>query len=243
MQRIVLLGSHVQTYRCMKRLLEVAGDHEIVALVPNTTQPPIRADQDVRLLAASRQIPVRGFDDLHSLDFDLGLSVLFDRVLPPEIFQRPQKGFVNFHLGPLPRLRGSNSVLHAIILARKENIWTFGATLHYIEAKVDAGPIIDIGECPIFEDDTAGSLHARACDLIFDLFKRNINKLLESEGRVPSRQQDGPSRFFRKGQINHEVDLLASPEEVYDHIRALTFPGKPRPFAMVRGRKIFLSLE
>jgi len=133
--------------------------------------------------------------------------------------------------------------MHAIMLARKENIWTFGATLHYIEAEVDAGPIIEMRECPIFEDDTAGSLHSRACDLISDLFRRNIRKLLDAKGQVPSVIQNGPSRFFRKDRVNHEVDLFASPDEVYDHIRALTFPGKPRPFAVVRGRRIFLSLD
>ena len=156
---------------------------------------------------------------------------------------RPAKGFVNLHLGPLPRLRGSNSVLHAIRLARKENIWRFAVTLHYMDAKLDTGPIIDSKECPIFEDDTAGALHARACDLLFDLFEDNIQKLLLAEGRMPSVAQTGPSAFFRRGDVDHEVDLSADPTEVYDRIRALSFPGRPKPYAIVGGLKVFLSLE
>jgi methionyl-tRNA formyltransferase len=239
----VFLGSHLQSFHCFRHLLSLEG-HDIVALVPNEARSSVRADQDIQDLAVENGIPIAFLQDLSRLDFDLGISLLFDRVLPSEIFERATNGFVNFHLGPLPRLRGSNSVLHAIRLARKENIWTFGVTLHYIERKVDAGPIIDTDECAIFEDDTAGTLHSRACDMIFALFRRNINVLIKTQGRVSSRQQDdSDSRYFFKGNVDHQIDLTADPIEIYDNIRALTFPGKPRPFAMIGGRKIYLSLD
>jgi methionyl-tRNA formyltransferase len=243
LQRIAFLGSHQQSLHCFRHLLGLEG-HDIVALAPNVSAQNNRADQDIKDLALEEGIPVVRIEDLSRLEFDLGVSVLFDQVLPPEIFERAASGFVNFHLGPLPRLRGSNSVLHAVRLARKENVWKFGVTLHYVEKKVDAGPIIDVSECAIFEDDTAGTLHARACDMIYELFRRNIRSLIRTEGRVPARKQDGAEfRFFFKNRVDHQIDLTADPLEVFDNIRALTFPGKPKPFAIIGGRKVFLSLD
>jgi len=240
--RLVFLGSHVQSFRCLRHLLTLPH-HEIIGIVPHQAQPPIRSDQDVRSLVQARGIPIFTLTDIANLDFDLGISLLFDRVLPAQIIERPAKGFVNFHLGPLPRFRGANSVMHAIRLAREDNVWTFGVTLHYMAPKVDTGPIVDLYECPIFEDDTAFSLHARASDCVFELFRRNIDRLIHSEGRLPSRPQEGKSYFFRKDQVDHEIDVSAAPLEIYDKIRSLTFPGKPKPFAIIGGYKVYLSLD
>ncbi|MCC6471882.1 MAG: hypothetical protein IT563_26450 [Alphaproteobacteria bacterium] len=243
MQRILVLGSHLQSFRCFRYLIDSVSDIAIVGIVPHQTQPPIRDDQDVRTLARARGIPILGLDQLADLSFDLGISLQFDRVLPAAIVERPRKGFVNIHLGPLPRFRGANSVMHAIRLARRDNHWSFGVTLHYLAAKVDTGPIIDLAECPIFEDDTAYTLHSRASDLVPGLFQRNIHRLVESPGHVPSRPQEGTSYVFRKGEVEHAIDLALPPDEIYDRIRALTFPGKPRPYAIVGGRRIYLSLD
>lgn len=248
MQRILVLGSHQQSFHCFRYLMDAvvgvgAAGVAVVGLVPHQTQPPIGPGEDVRDLARARGVPVLGMDDLAALDFDLGISLMFDRVLAPAIVDRPRKGFVNIHLGPLPRFRGVNSVMHAIRLARRDNHWKFGVTIHYIQHKVDTGPIIELAECPILPDDTAGDLHARACALVPPLFQRHIHRLVDSDARLPSVPQQGVSYFFKKGPIDHAVDLSLPPDEVHDLVRALTFPGKPRPYAMVGGRKIYLTLD
>lgn len=243
MQRILVLGSHQQSFHCFRYLMDAVSGVAVVGLVPHQTQPPIGPGEDVRDLAAARGVPVLGLDDLAGLEFDLGISLMFDRVLPPAIVDRPRKGFVNIHLGPLPRFRGVNSVMHAILRARRDRHWTFGATIHYIAHKVDTGPVIELAECPILPDDTAGDLHARACALVPPLFQRHIHRLVESDERLPSLPQQGTSYFIRKGPVNHEVDLALPPDEVYDQVRALTFPGKPRPYAMIGGRRIYLTID
>lgn len=242
MTRVLFLGSHLRSFHCFRYLAESVPDVAVVAVVPHQTQPPIREDQDIRPFARARGIPVLAFPEIADLDYDLGISLMFDRMLPPAVVDRPRRGFVNVHLGPLPRFRGANSVLHAIRLARRENHWTFGVTMHYIDHTLDTGPVIDRIDVPIFEDDTAYALHGRASEQIYELFVRNIHRLVASAERLPATPQSGPSSSFRRSEVTHEIDLSADPDEIYDLVRALTFPGKPRPYALVGGRKLYLSI-
>jgi methionyl-tRNA formyltransferase len=215
----------------------------VVALIPHRDQPPARPDQDVRALARDHGIPLIEPSDLPNLAYDLGISLLFDRLLPRETIEAPPRGFVNIHLAPLPRFRGANGVLHAIRLARHDDCWTFGVSMHYIDAGIDTGPLIDQIEVPIFDDDTATALHARASEQVYPLFVRNIHRLIAAPTRVPASEQVGPGYTFRKRDVEHQVDLTADPDAIYDSIRALTFPGRPRPFARIGRHKIFLSVE
>ncbi len=242
MKRILVLGSHLQSYRCLRYLNEQVEGAEIVGFVPHQSPQDIREDQNAETYAVSAGLRRLELTELEDCDFDLGISLMFDRVLPAKIIEKPKFGFINLHLGPLPRFRGSNSVLHAIRLARAHDHWEFGVTLHYLIPKLDSGPIIELDSFPIFEDDTAYSLHTRACDHIYPLFVRHIQKIVSADSTVPSYPQEGESFLFKKNEIEHEVRLDVSAEEIYDNIRALTFPGKPPPYAIIGGRKIYLSL-
>lgn len=242
-KRILFLGSHLQSFRCLKFLLQRRDEYHISGFVPHQSTQPVRADQCAETLARDHEIPVHALDALGDVDFDLGISLMFDRVLPSDVVLKPNAGFVNLHLGPLPGFRGSNSVFHALRLARAEDIWTFSVTMHYMVPKLDSGPIVDDISLPIFEDDTASTLHARACDQIYPLFTRNIAEIVRRDTPVPSRPQEGTARMFRKGGIEHAVDLYASPDEIYDSIRALSFRGKGRPYTMIGPYKIFLTLD
>jgi methionyl-tRNA formyltransferase len=232
----------LRSFHCLRYLLTAVADVEVVAVVPHRRQPPIRDSQDVRSLAAAHGIPVLAFDQIAGLTYDLGISLLYDRILPASIIARPARGFINAHMAPLPRLRGVNGVLHAIRLARRDNCWSFGVTLHYLDAGIDTGPIIDLIEVPIFADDLAEDLHARASDRIFELFTRNIHRIVASRTRVPATAQTGPAYVFRRKDVQEEIDLSADPDDIYDTIRALSFPGKGRPYARIGRYRIFLSV-
>jgi len=242
MTRVLFLGSRLESFHCFRYLVESVTDVVVVAVVPHRTQPPVRENQDIRPYAQQRGIPVIDFSEMASQNYDLGISLMSDRILPPAVVDQPRRGFVNFHLGPLPRFRGANSVLHAIRLARRDRLWTFGVTLHYVDHTLDTGPVIDQIEVPIFEDDTAHALYVRASERIYELFVRNISRFVKTEERLPARPQTGPSHVFRRSDVNHEVDLSADPDDVYDLVRALTFPGKSKPYAVIGGRKIYLSI-
>ncbi len=242
-KRLLVLGSLVQSFHCLRYLHTEVSGAEIVGFVPHQTQPHVRDDQNSTDYARQHGIPVLGTEDLADCSFDVGLSLMFDRPLPAAVVEKPPCGFVNIHLGPLPRLRGSNSVLHALRLAPVDHIWTFGITMHYMVEAVDQGPVIDVEQFPIFPDDTAAELHSRTLGAVFPLFKRNIQSIVDSPGRLAATPQTGPSRFFRKGEIDHLVDLSGPDEVILAQIRALAFPGKPHGYIMIGGTRIFLTLD
>lgn len=241
--KLLFLGSHVRSSECLRYLLENVPNVDVIGVVLNRTDTGDYDQQAIRVLANKYEIPMLPLEGVGSLQYDLGVSILYDRKLPSALVDQPPRGLVNLHLGPLPRFRGVNSVYHAIRRARLDDNWVFGITLHYIDYGLDTGPVIDMIDIPISEDDTAYDLYMRATGKILELFAKNIGALVNNEWQVPSTPQSGPSFYFKRSDIELEVDLNASPDDVYDAIRALTFPGKKKPFAYVGKKKIYLSLH
>ena len=241
--KVLFLGSHLKSYHCFRYLVENFPTVEIVGVVPHCQQPPIRFDQNIVTYAKTKQIPILKLTDLTQIRCDLGISLMFDAKLPPEIVAIAKRGFVNIHLAPLPRLRGCNGIFHAIRLAREKNCWQYAVTLHYMDARLDTGPIIDRVDLPLFEDDTAQSLHIRACDKVYELFVGNIGRLVKNQTRLKSKPQKGIGTYYFKKDIVHEIDINWPPEKIYDYVRALTFPGKPKPFISVGPYRFYVSLE
>ena len=241
--KILFLGSHLKSYHCFRYLIENFSNIEIVGIVPHINQPPIRFDQDIVAYAKAKKIPILELKDLAGITCDLGISLMFDAKLPPEIVDLPKRGFVNIHLAPLPQLRGVNGIYHAIRLAREKKYSRYAVTLHYMDATLDTGPIIDKMTLPLFEDDTAQSLHVRACDKVYELFVRNIGRLIKNRTSLKSKSQKGIGMYYFKKDLAHEIDINWPAEKIYDNVRALTFPGKPKPFISVGPYRIYLSLE
>ena len=242
--KIAFLGSALHSIQCLEYLVSHCPSACVAGFLPCRGNPTIPPEGDSSKLLDRHNITVIQPEELFNLEYDLGISILYDSVLPGDIVAAPEKGWINLHLGPLPRLRGVNSVLHGIRLAREEDNWTFGITLHYMVEKVDAGPIIEMKEFPIHKDDTAYALFNRTVDHILPLFSRNIRPLLDSTGKVGASEQKGPSKtFYKRDKIDHEIDLSWSADKIRDRIRALTFPGKPGPYINIGGKKFNIVLD
>ncbi len=69
---------------------------------------------------------------------DLGVISNFGIILSEKNLRRTREGFVNAHLGLLPEYPGRNPIQDA--LRKGEEL--VGVTLHWVTAKVDAGPVI-----------------------------------------------------------------------------------------------------
>ena len=76
-------------------------------------------------------------DAFLSEKYSLGL-VYFGSWIPPELFRAPDLGFINFHPGPLPALRGFEAETWAILTDMR----CFYGTVHKVSMEYDEGEII-----------------------------------------------------------------------------------------------------
>lgn len=81
----------------------------------------------------------------------------FMRILGPEAIQRFPGRIVNIHPSLLPAFPGA----HAVDAALEHGVKVTGVTVHFVDEKVDHGPIIAQVPVGVRSDDDRASLHAR----------------------------------------------------------------------------------
>lgn len=113
---------------------------------------------------------------------DLGISVFYDRILPPAFIARFGR-LLNLHNGPLPRYRGVAPINWAL----RNGETSHGVTIHEITEGVDDGPIVAQLEYSIYpETDEVVDVYTRALEYGWVLFEQTVALL----DRIVVRPQD-----------------------------------------------------
>lgn len=81
----------------------------------------------------------------------------FMRVLSPGFIDRFPDRILNIHPSLLPAFPGA----HAVESALDHGAKVTGITVHFVDEKVDHGPVIAQRAVPVLDDDTPETLHAR----------------------------------------------------------------------------------
>lgn len=110
-------------------------------------------------------------DRVREMGVELGL-IAGARILPHELIEAPSTGIVNFHPGLLPEVRGLDALKWSVYKGVPP-----GVTVHFIDARVDAGRIIDRVEIPVREDDGWVDISLRIEDTQVELLTPTIEKL------------------------------------------------------------------
>ena len=197
MKRIVILisgrGSNMQA------ILKVAAVErwpaQIAAVISNQ---PTAAGLDVARAAgiATSAINHRDYPDREQ--FDAALAELIDQHSPDLIvlagFMRIlTPGFVNRYFGRLinihPSLLPSFPGLHTHQQAIDAGVKVHGATVHFVTAELDHGPIIAQAVVPVLDDDTEDTLAARVLEQEHRIYPQAVLDLISGalklvDGRV-----------------------------------------------------------
>jgi len=189
--------------------------------------------------AVNNNIKIIAPDDIVKLNPDVIFSINYTKIIQKELTEKYR--IINIH-SLLPRYRGRNAVSWAIINARKDNYWKFGATLHEIDEGIDTGNIIRTYYLDIEDNDTAFSLYKKWEKYAYKLIKDMLPQLLR--GEYKTHKQKGKSYYYNKNSLlNKEINLNWSKDEIYDRIRAYTFPPFERPFIKLNNKKIYLIFK
>lgn len=247
--KIVFAGTPEFAAQAM-RAIDQAG-HEIVLAL---TQPDRRAGRGmhlqaspVKVFAQEKNIPVlqpetlrQGHADLQkraaaqeayqylsSIDFDAMVVVAYGLILPQDILdlaaQNGRYGCFNIHASLLPRWRGAAPIQRAIEGGDEKT----GVSIMQMDAGLDTGDTVLVGNLKITPQETSASLHDRLAVLGAELMVKTLNML--DQGIVITRipqPSEGITYAEKILKSEAEIDWQLSAVEIDRRIRAFNpFPG------------------
>ena len=190
------------------------------------------SDHEINNLAAKYKIPLHSFKDINSkkaiekikkYDCDIFLSMSYDQIFKKGIISLPRQKIINCHAGHLPKYRGRNVINWAIINGETK----FYITIHYINERIDTGPILLRKKFNISKKDTYQSVLKKAekhCpNLLFNVAKKILNgsklkKIYQSKNNPNTRY------YFKRIRGDEVINFNAKSKQIHNFIRALSHP-------------------
>ena len=247
--KIVFAGTPEFAAQAM-RAIDSAGHHIVLAL----TQPDRRAGRGmhlqaspVKIFAQEKNIPVlqpetlkrehtdpqkkiaaqQAYQYLSEIDFDAMVVVAYGLILPQDILDIASRngryGCFNIHASLLPRWRGAAPIQRAI----ESGDATTGVSIMQMDAGLDTGDTVLVGDLDITPHETSTSLHDRLAVLGAKLMVKTLDDLDKGLGIVRTPQPSMGVTYAEKILKNEaEIDWHLSAIEIDQRIRAFNpFPG------------------
>jgi methionyl-tRNA formyltransferase len=245
--RLIFMGYSDIGHICLEVLIDLCRQFhdEIVAVVTHEDNPQEQIwFKSVRELALANNLPVYTPTDpnepafvelLRSLSPDFLFSCYYRLMLKQSILDLPAMGALNLHGSLLPRYRGRCPLNWVLVHGEPLT----GVTLHYMEAKPDAGDIVAQAQVPITQEDTAFTLSQRMTTAAGALMRRVYPLLRHDVAPRICQDHRRASYFGGRRPEDGRIDWRQPAEQIYNLIRAVTHPF-PGAFTSWRGKKIFL---
>jgi phosphoribosylglycinamide formyltransferase-1 len=131
---------------------------------------------------------------------DLVCLAGFMRLLGPAFLDAFPNKVLNIHPSLLPAFPG----LDAQHQAFAHGVKVTGATVHFVNAQLDAGPIVMQGAVPVRDDDSAETLAARILEEEHRLYPEAIQLVLDGGWRLEGRRMVWPTLRNEEGRRNEE---------------------------------------
>lgn len=106
----------------------------------------------------------------------------FMRILTADFVEHYAGKLINIHPSLLPKFKGLHTHQRAIEAGESEH----GASVHFVTAELDDGPVILQAKVPVNKDDSAESLAARVLEQEHMLYPAALKKLIdEAKANTP----------------------------------------------------------
>lgn len=245
--RLIFMGYSNIGHICLEVLIDLCRqfDDEIAAVVTHQDNPQERLwFHSVSELARAHDLPVYTPEDpndpafvefLRRLAPDFIFSCYYRLMLQQAILDIPKMGALNLHGSLLPRYRGRCPLNWVLVHGEPLT----GVSLHYMEAKPDAGDIVAQAQVPITPEDTAWTLSDKMTVAAGKLMRRTY-PLLRADVAPRIRQDHTRASYFGgRTPEDGRIDWQRPAGEIYNLIRAVTHPF-PGAFTTWQGKKILL---
>ncbi len=141
-------------------------------------------------------------------------------LIPARVRELAPLGTIGIHWSLLPKYRGGSPLVWAMINGERET----GASLFYLEAKVDTGDLIAQERVRIEDHEEVGDLIGKLNEVSGKMVVEHLPKVLS--GIAARWQQDGSmaTYFPPRAPQNGRIDWSWPARRIYDFIRAQTLP-------------------
>src|ERR1700689_133709 len=110
----------------------------------------------------------------------------FMRVLTPWFVGRWSGRLLNIHPSLLPDFKGPDTHRRAIAAGAKHH----GATVHFVVAEIDAGPVVAQEAIDVRNDDTEAALAKRVLEVEHRLYPRALREVAEGRAKLTASRAD-----------------------------------------------------
>ncbi|WP_417656296.1 formyltransferase family protein [Pseudidiomarina aestuarii] len=154
-----------------------------------------------------------------TLQFDLGVSMLFWRKFRDEYISVPKLGIINFHPAPLPEYKGTAGYNLAILEGRSD--WACSA--HYVDEEIDTGEIIKVSWFDIdSESETAQSLERKSTNQLLDLYTEIVTNVLVRREKLETSPNLG-GKYTSRADME-AMKKVVEGDDLERKVRAFWFP-------------------
>ncbi len=158
--------------------LDIAKRHHVpVVVLDDHGLPKMDSEYDKKTIAALEAHRVTAKDGL------IALAGYF-RILSPQFVDHYSRRILNVHPSLLPAFPGLDAQKRALEHGAKIT----GATVHFVDKEVDAGPIILQAHVSVRDDDTVDTLSARILREEHRIYPEAIRLLTEDKLKVTGRR-------------------------------------------------------
>lgn len=244
MFRAVVFAYSEVGYRCLQTLLDAGvGVPLVLTHEDSPSEKPwfgsvarLAAERGIETAAPSDPAAPRWRERIGALAPEYLFSFYYRRMLDPRLIACARRGALNMHGSLLPKYRGRAPVNWAILNGETET----GATLHYMVAKPDAGPIVAQARVPIGIDDTALVVSRAVAEAAAKLLERELPRL--AAGAPVGREMDlsKGSYFGGRSPEDGRIHWDQSAASVHNLIRAVA-PPFPGAFTELDGRRLIFA--
>lgn len=244
MFRAVVFAYSEVGFRCLQTLLDAGVDVRLVfthADAPHERQwfhsvARLAAEQGLEVVAPDDPGTPEWIGRVAALQPEYLFSLYYRTMISQPLLACARWGALNVHGSLLPKYRGRAPVNWAILNGESET----GATLHYMVAKPDAGPIIAQESVPIGIDDTALTVSLAVAEAAARMLGRAVPRL--AAGPPPGRVMDLSRGSYFGGRTPEDgrIDWALSAARVHNLIRAVA-PPFPGAFTDLAGRRVVFA--
>lgn len=232
--RIVVAAEESAGVQTLNGLVSLDPAPELVAVL-TTEQPPAGRRPLVREAAQRLGLEASPAELVRSAAFaaqlqevDLLLNVHSLHIAHPDVVAAPRIGSFNLHPGPLPEYAGLNAPSWAIYNGEAAH----GVTLHWMDDRIDAGPIAWLERFELGDTDTGLSVAGQCVRRGIPLVLRLVETAAIDAGSIPRRAQDtSRRRYFGAGPPNDgRLDWSAPARAISCFVRAADYAPFPSPW-------------